>query len=133
MKMRARTEARSRYAIAGVPGAECVVVADVTSIAQICRMADQVNARSPTPPTTRDGSNTLEPGWVASKMGAAQKMEDFDAAHRTRPWLATRDDPAVKEIDGTYSHYRPRKPSNDGHDTQHQVLTLAECTRITVR
>jgi len=42
--LHARNKPRSREAVAAVPGAEAVVVGDLTSIAQTLGVADQVNA-----------------------------------------------------------------------------------------
>jgi NAD(P)-dependent dehydrogenase (short-subunit alcohol dehydrogenase family) len=41
--LHARNEKRGQDALAGVPGAEAVVIGDLTSIAQTCGVADQVN------------------------------------------------------------------------------------------
>ena len=43
MVLHARNEKRGYEARGGVPGAEAVVVGDLTSIAQTCGVADQVN------------------------------------------------------------------------------------------
>ena len=34
-------------------------------------------------------SNSLEPGWVPTKMGGTGAPDDIDKAHRTQAWLAT--------------------------------------------
>jgi hypothetical protein len=34
-------------------------------------------------------SNSLEPGWVPTKMGGAGAPDDIDNAQRTQVWLAT--------------------------------------------
>ena len=38
-------------------------------------------------------SNSLEPGWVPTKMGGAGAPDDMDQAHLTQAWLAAGDDP----------------------------------------
>jgi len=47
-------------------------------------------------------SNSLEPGWVPTKMGGPAAPDDIDQAHRTQVWLAASDDPKVK-VSGKYS------------------------------
>ena len=46
-------------------------------------------------------SNSLEPGWVATKMGGAGAPGDLTQAHLTQAWLAARDDPKA-DITGQY-------------------------------
>jgi NAD(P)-dependent dehydrogenase (short-subunit alcohol dehydrogenase family) len=46
-------------------------------------------------------SNSLEPGWVPTKMGGAGAPDDIDKAHRTQVWLATSDEPAAT-VSGRY-------------------------------
>jgi NAD(P)-dependent dehydrogenase (short-subunit alcohol dehydrogenase family) len=45
--LHARNERRGKEALAAVPGAETVVIGDLTSIAQTCGVADQVNRLGP--------------------------------------------------------------------------------------
>ena len=40
-------------------------------------------------------SNTVEPGWVPTKMGGPSAPDDLDQAHRTQVWLAVSNDPAA--------------------------------------
>ena len=38
-------------------------------------------------------SNSLEPGWVPTKMGGPSASDDMEQAHLTQAWLASGDDP----------------------------------------
>src|ERR1700733_316781 len=38
-------------------------------------------------------SNSLEPGWVPTKMGGSGAPDDMEQAHLTQAWLASGDDP----------------------------------------
>src|SRR3984893_6851861 len=58
-------------------------------------------------------SNSLEPGWVPTKMGGPGAPDDLDAAPRTQVWLATSDDPEAKVTGGHFYHLKPRKPNPD--------------------
>jgi NAD(P)-dependent dehydrogenase (short-subunit alcohol dehydrogenase family) len=52
-------------------------------------------------------SNSLEPGWVPTKMGGPQAPDDLDEGHRTQAWLAVSDDPAAL-VSGEYFYHRKR-------------------------
>ena len=74
-------------------------------------------------------SNTVEPGWVATKM-SPRATGDLDAGHRTQVWLATDNDPAATGTGGYFFHQRPRPPSGATHDPDRQDRLLAECARL---
>ncbi len=73
-------------------------------------------------------SNTMEPGWVATKM-SPRATGDLDAAHRTQVWLAVDEDPAIG-TGGHFFHMRPRAPSGATADAARQDRLLAECERL---
>ena len=54
-------------------------------------------------------SNSLEPGWVPTKMGGAGATDDIDKAHRTQVWLATSDEPAATVSGGYFFHQKLRE------------------------
>ncbi len=74
-------------------------------------------------------SNTVEPGWVATKM-SPRATGDLDAGHRTQVWLATDDDPAATGTGGHFFHLRPRAPCGAARDPALQDRLLAECARL---
>ena len=51
-------------------------------------------------------SNSLEPGWVPTKMGGPGAPDDMDQAHLTQAWLAAGDDPKA-DVTGQY-FYQPK-------------------------
>src|SRR5277367_1671056 len=49
-------------------------------------------------------SNSLEPGWVPTKMGGPGAPDDMDKAHLTQAWLAVNDNPGAR-VTGKYFHH----------------------------
>jgi NAD(P)-dependent dehydrogenase (short-subunit alcohol dehydrogenase family) len=56
-------------------------------------------------------SNSLEPGWVPTKMGGPGAPDDMDQAHRTQAWLAASDD-AEARVTGKYFYHLKRRTAN---------------------
>jgi NAD(P)-dependent dehydrogenase (short-subunit alcohol dehydrogenase family) len=56
-------------------------------------------------------SNSLEPGWVPTKMGGAGAPDDIDKGHRTQVWLATGDEAGR---DGLRQIFFSPEPSGSG-------------------
>jgi NAD(P)-dependent dehydrogenase (short-subunit alcohol dehydrogenase family) len=56
-------------------------------------------------------SNSLEPGWVPTKMGGGGAPDDMDQAHRTQAWLAASDDHAAQVTGEYFYHLRKRAPN----------------------
>jgi NAD(P)-dependent dehydrogenase (short-subunit alcohol dehydrogenase family) len=69
-------------------------------------------------------SNSLEPGWVPTKMGGAGAPDDIDKAHRTQVWLATSDEPAAAVSGRYFFHQKQRDPDPATMDTERQGLLL---------
>ncbi len=74
-------------------------------------------------------ANSVEPGWVATKM-SPRATGDLAAAPRTQVWLATSDDPAATVTGEHFFHQAPRKPAGAVLDTGRQDRLLAECERL---
>lgn len=55
--------------------------------------------------------NSLEPGWVPTKMGGPGAPDDMDQAHRTQAWLAAGDDPEA-DVTGEYFYHLKRIAAN---------------------
>jgi NAD(P)-dependent dehydrogenase (short-subunit alcohol dehydrogenase family) len=75
-------------------------------------------------------SNSLEPGWVPTKMGGAGAPDDIDTAHRTQVWLATSDEPAAIVSGKYFFHQQLRDPDPATKDTERQDLLLDLCRKI---
>jgi NAD(P)-dependent dehydrogenase (short-subunit alcohol dehydrogenase family) len=221
--LHARNDSRGRAAIAAIPGAESVVVGDLSSIAQTRAVADQVNAlgafdavihnaaigyREPQRIETEDGlphvfavntlapyiltalirrpkrlvylssglhksgdaslkdllwkerpwrgqqaysdtklhdvllafaiarrwpdvfSNSLEPGWVPTKMGGPGAPDDLDEGHRTQVWLAVSDDNAAKVTGEYFYHMQLRSPNRASREKALQDKLLEACKKL---
>jgi NAD(P)-dependent dehydrogenase (short-subunit alcohol dehydrogenase family) len=75
-------------------------------------------------------SNSLEPGWVPTKMGGPEAPDDLNEGHRTQVWLAVSDDP-VALVSGEYFYHRKRiPPSPATRLVATQELLLSEYEKI---
>jgi NAD(P)-dependent dehydrogenase (short-subunit alcohol dehydrogenase family) len=74
-------------------------------------------------------SNSLEPGWVPTKMGGTGAPDDMEQAHRTQAWLAASDDPAAQVTGEYFYHLRKRAPNPETRDgaLQNQLLERCRC------
>jgi NAD(P)-dependent dehydrogenase (short-subunit alcohol dehydrogenase family) len=72
-------------------------------------------------------SNSLEPGWVPTKMGGVGAPDDMDQAHRTQAWLAASDDRAAQVTGEYFYHLRTRAPNPETHNEALQNRLLARC------
>jgi NAD(P)-dependent dehydrogenase (short-subunit alcohol dehydrogenase family) len=76
-------------------------------------------------------SNTVEPGWVATKMGGPGAPDDLSLAPVTQAWLAVSDDPAARVTGGHFYHQRPREVHPTARDTALQDQLLGYCATLT--
>jgi NAD(P)-dependent dehydrogenase (short-subunit alcohol dehydrogenase family) len=75
-------------------------------------------------------SNSLEPGWVPTKMGGPGAPDDMDQAHRTQVWLAASDDPKA-QVTGKYFYHLKRMNVNpQADDPALQDRLIAICSEI---
>lgn len=73
-------------------------------------------------------SNSLEPGWVPTKMGGPGAPDDMAQAHLTQAWLAAGDDPKA-DVTGEYSYHLKRRTANpQAHEPalQDRLITICE-------
>jgi NAD(P)-dependent dehydrogenase (short-subunit alcohol dehydrogenase family) len=75
-------------------------------------------------------SNSLEPGWVPTKMGGAGAPDDIDKAHRTQVWLATSDEPAATVSGKYFFHQRLRDADPATKEIERQDLLLDLCRKV---
>jgi NAD(P)-dependent dehydrogenase (short-subunit alcohol dehydrogenase family) len=75
-------------------------------------------------------SNSLEPGWVPTRMGGSGAPDDMDQAHRTQVWLAASDDPKAHVTGEYFFHLKPKTPSPRARDTAAQDHLIALCGDI---
>jgi NAD(P)-dependent dehydrogenase (short-subunit alcohol dehydrogenase family) len=80
-------------------------------------------------------SNSVDPGWVPTKMGGPGAPDDLAKGHDTQSWLAVSNDPAALVSGNYWHHRRQRTPATEVTDPDFQDrLTgkLAELTGITL-
>jgi NAD(P)-dependent dehydrogenase (short-subunit alcohol dehydrogenase family) len=77
-------------------------------------------------------SNSLEPGWVPTKMGGAGAPDDIDKAHRTQVWLAMSDEPTASVSGRYFFHQRLRDPDPATKDVE-RICCSTSVTRFQVR
>jgi NAD(P)-dependent dehydrogenase (short-subunit alcohol dehydrogenase family) len=75
-------------------------------------------------------SNSLEPGWVPTKMGGAGAPDDMDQAHLTQAWLAAGDDPKADVTGRYFYHLKRMEPNPQSHDVALQDRLIAICSDI---
>jgi NAD(P)-dependent dehydrogenase (short-subunit alcohol dehydrogenase family) len=75
-------------------------------------------------------SNSVEPGWVATKMGGSGAPDSLAEGPVTQAWLAVSDDPAARTTGHHFYHKRLREfhPAAANPDVQEKFL--AECARL---
>ncbi|CCW19065.1 probable oxidoreducatse protein [Sphingobium indicum BiD32] len=75
-------------------------------------------------------SNSLEPGWVPTRMGGPGAPDDMDQAHRTQAWLATSDDLGARVTGRYFYHMRERTPNPRTIDPNLQDALIAACQKL---
>lgn len=72
-------------------------------------------------------SNSLEPGWVPTKMGGAGAPDDMNQAHLTQAWLAAGNDPEAAVTSQYFYHMKRMEPNPQAHDSALQDRLIAIC------
>lgn len=76
-------------------------------------------------------SNTVDPGWVPTKMGGRGAPDDLQKGYETQVWLAVSQDEKAK-VTGRYFHHQKERrynPEADNVSSQEKLLDL--CREIT--
>jgi NAD(P)-dependent dehydrogenase (short-subunit alcohol dehydrogenase family) len=76
-------------------------------------------------------SNSVEPGWVATKMGGPGAPDDLSLAPVTQAWLAVSDDPAARVTGAHFYHRQPRRVHPAARDTGFQDQLMGYCASLT--
>ena len=76
-------------------------------------------------------SNTVDPGWVPTRMGGPGAPDDLRLGHLTQEWLATSDDPEACTSGGYWHHQRRIEPHAAARDERFQAELLDELARVT--
>lgn len=76
-------------------------------------------------------SNSVDPGWVPTKMGGKGAPDDLRLGHVTQDWLATSDDAEARTTGGYWHHQRRAEAHPSVDDASFQERLLAELARAT--
>jgi NAD(P)-dependent dehydrogenase (short-subunit alcohol dehydrogenase family) len=76
-------------------------------------------------------SNSVEPGWVATKMGGAGATDDLSLGAVTQAWLAVSQDPGATVTGGHFYHQEPCTTHPAVRDVSVQSGLLAVCAELT--
>jgi NAD(P)-dependent dehydrogenase (short-subunit alcohol dehydrogenase family) len=74
-------------------------------------------------------TNSVDPGWVPTKMGGPSAPDDLRLGHRTQEWLATSDAVEACTTGGYWHHERRVEPHPSVHDLKFQERLLDELAR----
>jgi NAD(P)-dependent dehydrogenase (short-subunit alcohol dehydrogenase family) len=75
-------------------------------------------------------SNSLEPGWVPTKMGGSGAPDDMNQAHLTQAWLAAGDDSEAGVTGKYFYHLKRKDPNPQANNPALQDCLIAICTEI---
>ncbi len=76
-------------------------------------------------------SNSVEPGWVPTKMGGPGAPDDLSLAPVTQAWLAASSDPDALVTGQHFYHQRPRSTPAVASSTDAQDALLDYCAGLT--
>jgi NAD(P)-dependent dehydrogenase (short-subunit alcohol dehydrogenase family) len=75
-------------------------------------------------------SNSVDPGWVPTRMGGAGAPDDLEDGARTQAWLAVSNDKAAT-VSGRHFHHLARRDSNpDAAKAALQDRLIAACEKL---
>ncbi len=72
-------------------------------------------------------SNSVDPGWVATKMGGAGAPDDLVKGYETQSWLAVSDEPSAKVSGKYFYHEQTHAPKSGVEDSDLQEQMIAIC------
>jgi NAD(P)-dependent dehydrogenase (short-subunit alcohol dehydrogenase family) len=75
-------------------------------------------------------SNSLEPGWVPTKMGGSGAPDDIGQAHLTQAWLAASDEPQAQVTGRYFYHLSPLAPNPQAKNPVLQDRLVAICAEL---
>jgi NAD(P)-dependent dehydrogenase (short-subunit alcohol dehydrogenase family) len=76
-------------------------------------------------------SNSVDPGWVPTKMGGRGAPDDLDKGFETQAWLAVSDDPKALVSGRHFYHKKEARHRPEGADVKLQDKLLSVCERLT--
>ena len=75
-------------------------------------------------------ANSVEPGWVATKMGGRGATDDLEQGHRTQAWLAVSEDAEARVTGQHFYHEALRAPLAAARDAALQDRLLEQCAAM---
>ena len=75
-------------------------------------------------------SNSLEPGWVPTKMGGPGATDDMEQAHLTQAWLAASEATDAKVTGRYFYHLEPLAPNPQANDVELQDRLIEICAEL---
>ena len=75
-------------------------------------------------------SNSLEPGWVPTKMGGPGAPDDMHQAHVTQAWLAASEEPRAQVTGGYFYHLSQLAPNPQAKNAVLQDRLIAICAEL---
>jgi NAD(P)-dependent dehydrogenase (short-subunit alcohol dehydrogenase family) len=75
-------------------------------------------------------SNSVEPGWVPTKMGGPSAPDDLSLAPITQAWLAVADDPGARVTARHFYHQAQREADSRARDERLQEALFAHCEEL---
>ncbi|HEY3952328.1 MAG TPA: SDR family NAD(P)-dependent oxidoreductase [Streptosporangiaceae bacterium] len=76
-------------------------------------------------------SNSVDPGWVATRMGGPGAPGNLELGTATQAWLAVSDDPAARVSGGNFYHLQPQTPHPAARSAARQDELLDYCAGLT--
>ncbi len=76
-------------------------------------------------------SNSVDPGWVPTKMGGSGAPDDLEKGFQTQAWLAVSNDDDAKVSGHYFYHQKQKKYLSDADDVKIQDKFLGLCEQIT--
>jgi NAD(P)-dependent dehydrogenase (short-subunit alcohol dehydrogenase family) len=75
--------------------------------------------------------NSVDPGWVPTRMGGPGASDDLELGHVTQVWLAVSSEPETLTSGGYWYHQRRQQPHPAVHDSQFQDQLVAVLEHLT--
>lgn len=75
--------------------------------------------------------NTVEPGWVPTKLGGQDATDDLEAGPVTQAWLAVSADPETMVSGQHFYHQKPAATHPDARSTEYQDALINYCADLT--
>jgi hypothetical protein len=76
-------------------------------------------------------SNSVDPGWVPTKMGGKGAPDDLQEGYETQVWLAGSNDPKALVSGRYFFHQQQRRYNPEADDVAKQEKLLDYCKEIT--